>query len=95
VASLVDTNILVYSFDPRDPVKQRRADEILREGLLAGSLILADGIHGLPALYETEALQPALAARSSNALTQRLSHSKRARPNKKIGKTKGETRRTS
>jgi predicted nucleic acid-binding protein len=41
VASLVDTNILVYSFDPRDPAKQRRADEILREGLGADSLILA------------------------------------------------------
>lgn len=41
MASLVDTNILVYSFDPRDPAKQRRADEILREGLLADSVILA------------------------------------------------------
>jgi predicted nucleic acid-binding protein len=41
VASLVDTNILVYSFDPRDPAKQRRADEILREGLLADSVVLA------------------------------------------------------
>jgi predicted nucleic acid-binding protein len=41
VASLVDTNILVYSFDPRDRAKQRRADEVLREGLRAKSLILA------------------------------------------------------
>jgi predicted nucleic acid-binding protein len=41
VASLVDTNILVYRFDPRDPIKQRRATEFLREGLLAGSVILA------------------------------------------------------
>jgi predicted nucleic acid-binding protein len=41
VASLVDTNILVYSFDARDTLKQRRADEILRNGLLDGSLVLA------------------------------------------------------
>jgi predicted nucleic acid-binding protein len=41
VASLVDTNILVYSFDPRDPAKQRRADEVLREGLRAETLVLA------------------------------------------------------
>jgi predicted nucleic acid-binding protein len=41
VASLVDTNILVYSFDARDALKQRRADEILRSGLLDGSLVLA------------------------------------------------------
>jgi predicted nucleic acid-binding protein len=41
VASLVDTNILVDRFDPRDPVKQRRADEVLREGLLADSVLLA------------------------------------------------------
>lgn len=41
MASLVDTNILVYSFDPRDTLKQRRADEILRNGLLDGGLVLA------------------------------------------------------
>ena len=41
MASLVDTNILVYSFDARDALKQRRADEILRSGLLDGSLVLA------------------------------------------------------
>jgi predicted nucleic acid-binding protein len=41
VASLVDTNLLVYSFDARDIVKQQRADEILRNGLLDGSLVLA------------------------------------------------------
>jgi predicted nucleic acid-binding protein len=183
VASLVDTNVLVYGFDPRDPAKQRRADKILREGLLADSLILAhqcviefvaavtrprrdlggasfltadrarleaedllaqfpvlypdrdvlhtalratamyglswfdahlwayaevngvaeilsedfehgrhygnvrvvnpflsaEGVHELPALYETEALQPAPAARSSKARTQRQARSK-ARP---------------
>jgi predicted nucleic acid-binding protein len=32
---------LVYSFDARDTVKQRRADETLRNGLLDGNLVLA------------------------------------------------------
>jgi predicted nucleic acid-binding protein len=41
VASLADTNLLVYSFDARDPVKQRRADEVLRNGLLDDSVVLA------------------------------------------------------
>ena len=33
VAALVDTNILVYRFDPRFPEKQRRATAVLRRGL--------------------------------------------------------------
>jgi len=33
VAALVDTNVLVYRFDPRFPEKQRRADELLRRGI--------------------------------------------------------------
>jgi predicted nucleic acid-binding protein len=41
VASLVDTNILVYRFDGRDPVKQDRAREVLRDGLLDDSIVLA------------------------------------------------------
>ena len=41
MASLVDTNILVYRFDARDPVKQQRAREVLRNGLLDDSLVLA------------------------------------------------------
>ena len=41
VTSLVDTNLLVYRFDPRDRVKQARAEEILSTGLLADSLVLA------------------------------------------------------
>jgi predicted nucleic acid-binding protein len=41
VASLVDTNILVYRFDARDAVKQHRAREVLRNGLLDDSLVLA------------------------------------------------------
>lgn len=33
MAALVDTNVLVYRFDPRFPAKQRKAEEILRHGL--------------------------------------------------------------
>jgi predicted nucleic acid-binding protein len=33
VAALVDTNVLVYRFDPRFPEKQRIADAVLRDGL--------------------------------------------------------------
>lgn len=35
VASLVDTNILVYRFDPRNPTKQMVAAALLRAGLMA------------------------------------------------------------
>lgn len=41
MASLADTNILVYRFDPRDPVKQGRAEQILRSGLIDHSVVLA------------------------------------------------------
>lgn len=41
MASLVDTNVLVYRFDPRDRVKQRVAIEVLRAGLLDDTLVLA------------------------------------------------------
>jgi predicted nucleic acid-binding protein len=40
VASLVDTNILVYRYDPRDPVKQRIAQDLLRGGLIEETLVL-------------------------------------------------------
>lgn len=33
VVALVDTNVLVYRFDPRFPAKQRRATELLRDGV--------------------------------------------------------------
>jgi predicted nucleic acid-binding protein len=33
VASLIDTNVLVYRFDPRFPVKQEIASSLLRDGL--------------------------------------------------------------
>jgi predicted nucleic acid-binding protein len=38
VASLVDTNILVYRFDPRFPAKQALATTLLREGLVKSAL---------------------------------------------------------
>jgi predicted nucleic acid-binding protein len=36
VAWLVDTNVLVYRHDPRFPKKQKRARELLRDGLSSG-----------------------------------------------------------
>jgi predicted nucleic acid-binding protein len=33
VAALVDTNVLVYRFDPRFPAKQKTANELLRRGI--------------------------------------------------------------
>lgn len=41
MAALVDTNVLVYRFDPRFPDKQRVATEILRDGIESGALRLA------------------------------------------------------
>jgi len=38
VASLVDTNILVYRCDPRDPAKREAAREVLRVGEVSGEL---------------------------------------------------------
>jgi predicted nucleic acid-binding protein len=38
VAALVDTNVLVYRFDPRDPRKQDVATQLLRRGIRDGSL---------------------------------------------------------
>lgn len=40
MAGLVDTNILVYRFDPRFPDKQERATALLREGITNDSLIV-------------------------------------------------------
>jgi predicted nucleic acid-binding protein len=40
VAALVDTNILVYRFDPRFPLKQERATELLRQGMVDRSIVL-------------------------------------------------------
>jgi predicted nucleic acid-binding protein len=40
-AVLVDTNVLVYRFDPRDPRKQAIATAVLRSGLADGSIRIA------------------------------------------------------
>jgi predicted nucleic acid-binding protein len=40
VVSLVDTNTLVYRFDPRFPQKQRIAAEVLRNGVLNETLCI-------------------------------------------------------
>jgi predicted nucleic acid-binding protein len=40
VAALVDTNVLVYVHDPRVPAKQRRAAELLLQGLEADAVRL-------------------------------------------------------
>ena len=40
MARLVDTNILVYRFDPRDPVKQRIASDLLRDAVIDDDLVL-------------------------------------------------------
>lgn len=40
MAALVDTNVLVYRFDPRDLKKQARARDVLREGLERGTVWL-------------------------------------------------------
>jgi len=41
VAALVDTNVLVYVYDPRVPAKQRRASDVLLAGLKADAVRLA------------------------------------------------------
>lgn len=41
MASLVDTNVLVYRFNPGSPEKKRIATQLLRAGLRAGSLRIA------------------------------------------------------
>ncbi len=40
MAGLVDTNVLVYRYDPRSPMKQARATELLRRGIVDSSLVL-------------------------------------------------------
>ncbi|MGH2865251.1 MAG: PIN domain-containing protein [Solirubrobacteraceae bacterium] len=39
--ALVDTNVLVYRFDPRFPEKQRIAHDLLRNGIASGDVVLA------------------------------------------------------
>ncbi|MFL6604012.1 MAG: PIN domain-containing protein [Steroidobacteraceae bacterium] len=40
MAALVDTNILVYRFDPRFPLKQEQATDLLRRGIVDQSMVL-------------------------------------------------------
>lgn len=40
MASLIDTNVLVYLFDARFPAKQRIAHTVIREGLAMNGLVL-------------------------------------------------------
>lgn len=40
MAGLVDTNVLVYRFDPRFPAKQQRATELLRSGIADESILI-------------------------------------------------------
>ena len=40
MAALVDTNVLVYVYEPRSPAKQRRAEELILEGLKTDSIRL-------------------------------------------------------
>jgi predicted nucleic acid-binding protein len=40
VAALVDTNVLVYRFDSRFPEKQQLATELLRSGIVDGSVFV-------------------------------------------------------
>ena len=40
VAALVDTSVLVYRFDPRFPLKQEQATELLRRGIVDQSIVL-------------------------------------------------------
>jgi predicted nucleic acid-binding protein len=41
VVTLVDTNVLVYRYDPRDPVKQQRATALLKDGIESGEARIA------------------------------------------------------
>ena len=41
MTALVDTNVLVYRFDPRDSTKQKVARELLREGIERDTLRVA------------------------------------------------------
>ena len=72
MAALVDTNVLVYKHDPRYPEKQRRAFELLREGLREGRIRLAHQVllefvsvvsrrllHGRPLLEPADARREA------------------------------------
>jgi predicted nucleic acid-binding protein len=71
---LVDTNVLVYRFDPRDPKRQAVATQLLREGLAGDDLVIPHqaflefvaatirprpDLHGRPLLERSEAVAEA------------------------------------
>ena len=76
MAALVDTNVLVYRFDPRFPEKQQAAADVLRVGIADGSLYLAHQaiVEFLPAVSRsidddgTPLLEPADARREAEEL---------------------------
>lgn len=75
MASLVDTNVLVYRFDPRFPAKQRVATELLRRGVTDGSVALAHQaiVEFVPAVSrrlddDTSLLDPGEARREAEEL---------------------------
>jgi predicted nucleic acid-binding protein len=75
VTGLVDTNILVYCFDPRSPEKQRIARELLLRGVERGSICLAQ--QAIIEFYSTitrpvRDLGPLLDERNARQETERL-----------------------
>jgi len=69
VAALVDTNVLVYRFDPRFPVKQTVARELLRKGVAQGSLRLPhQAVVGWPLAGGEPLLPPTDARREAEEL---------------------------
>ena len=42
----LDTNVLVYAYDTSDPLKQKRAQDILRSGMLSGSALVSAQVLG-------------------------------------------------
>jgi predicted nucleic acid-binding protein len=72
VAGLVDTNVLVYRFDPRFPEKQGRATEFLRRGIADDTVRLAHqtvvefvAAVGRPVLDGRPLLEPEVARREA------------------------------
>ena len=72
--ALIDTNILIYRYDPRFPDKQSIATDVLREGIASGSLriphqaiveFVSASTRGTP---EVRLLDPAEARREAEEL---------------------------
>lgn len=69
MAALVDTNVLVYRFDPRFPLKQERATELLRQGMVDRSIVLP-----YQSLVEFVAATTRPIARKTSLLTEEEAH---------------------